>query len=1255
MITLEQYPGKIALLIGLTLVGMVTNPSLATPLSIADAPLFLSINIPPNLVLTLDDSGSMSRAFTPDLCGNPNGICSSDPDSRLDHRYLKSSYYNPIYYDPIETYNPPLDASSNPLITAFANAYINGFDTSYGTVNLSTNYAASAGLWLHSSTDRARQFMRNYPAAADNLDHFHTGVTTNASPPTFTIADYADLVGSGSRSDNIFSVKVNGIVATDVGTFTGSCTTANDPASINQYKINISGSTATFCFLANAAMQNKPVEVIHRKTTGAYYYLFDASNSGCDGTATDNDCYDIKFVSTTSGPGGTDERQNFANWYSFFRTRNLMTVTTASRAMATVSPTFRVAWQALNSCRSTTTSLVTSDCEGWATTATNFSNVINNFSGTHRTNFYNWLFRLKTYTATPLREAMARVGNYYMTAGDGSPYDNDFSTAGSAQHSCRRNYHVLMTDGIWNDSVFGYGNKDNSSATFPDGAAYSPTRPYLDANLNSLADVAFHFWSTDLRTNLANNLQTSYLDRSGNASVQYANPKNNPATWQHMVNYTVGLGLTTFLNNSGLTWGGNTYSGSYSALSDGSRNWPTVGANLDGNTGDLWHAAINSRGTFFNVENPSDMEGAFNTILTSISVATSSSAALAANSTGIQIGTLLYQARFNSQDWHGQLIAFAVQGDGSLSSAQWDASTLIPTHASRNIYSHNVSAGQAFLSCAANLSASQKLALDTNASGVVDNLCSNRLAWLRGDSSREQRFASGIFRNRTASVLGDIINSDPAFVMSEDYGYAGSTVTMAEKSSYAAFVTGKASRIPAVYVGANDGMLHAFRADVGNVSSGRELFAYVPAGVYGNLSRLTDPAYAHKYFVDGPPSVSDAYLSGAWKTVLLGGLGVGGKSVYALNISNPNSFAATDVLWEYTDSTDLGNTYSQPQIARLHDGQWAAVFGNGYNSTSDKAFLYVVRLSDGALIKKIAAGSSTSNGLSTPVLYDADGDKITDSVYAGDLQGNLWKFDLSSIDSTIWGLANGGVPLFTARNASSQVQPITVQPVVGGHPSGGVLVYFGTGRYLTSTDPANIEIQSFYAVWDNGTVGTVTRSQFQPQTIIAETTEFGFNLRETSRSTVDWSGGKRGWYLDLVPSTGAAGERVVSTALLKLDRIIFSTLIPSSDPCVPGGESWLLELDTVTGSGPSSGGSPFDFNNDNIFDSNDNLASGNAASGVKSTVGITKTPTWLESNTPGVAFKELSGTSGNIMTIKNKSDIPPGGVPVWRVYWKQIR
>lgn len=1170
-------------------------PPAGAVLNIADAPLFLTVSVTPNLILTMDDSYSMWSAYVPD---------SIDSDAAT--KRFKANSYNALYYNPSVAYAIPARGDGVSYTTVFTAARLNGFDSAKGTLNLSSAYRATV-----------------------SYDHAGTSQATNGS------------------------------------------------------------------------------------NEAAYYYLWyaktnppSAKPANCNDTVADDDCY-IKVVvgsgADIAAGNATQQKQNFANWYSFYRTRALAAMSGAMSAVTSLkSNEVRLAWQGLTSCNSFGTT-----CRGYD--AANHENRMRTLDATktgsatetHRSDFYNWLHRLDLSGATPTRTALKRAGEYYRTSGLSAPYvkepyvDNStYAFDGTTRElSCRKNFHIVFTDGLWNNALSADTNPtlaapadaDSSNATLPDGTGYLPRAPYRDINVaasssysnsNSLADIAFRYWSTDLRSDLADKITPYYVDRSGAASAQYWNPRNDPASWQHMVNFTIGLGLSSTLaagckydsganpvvadpNNPNCpAWGGNTFAGDYAALALGTKNWPKINPNVtspgrepDGHVYDLWHAAINSRGQFFSVDSPDALNSAFKSALTSILNANPSSAALAANSTSLQTGTLVYQARFDSQDWHGQFIAYAVQGDGSIGNPQWDASTLIPAAASRNIVTFDGSSAKTFSNCNSSLSAVQRLALDTDAGGTVDNKCPDRLAWLRGDGSKEQRFTGGIFRNRTLSVLGDIVNSDPAYVKNENHGYAASIVTMPEKSSYQAFITAKASRTPMIYVGANDGLLHAFRADIGHPNSGREAFAYLPAGVYGNLSKLTSPAYSHKMFVDGPPAVGDAYFGGGWKTVLVGGLGGGGKSVFALDVSNPDSFGTANVLWEFADASDLGHTYSQPQIGRLHNGEWAAIFGNGYNSASDKAFLYIVRLSDGALLKKIPTDASTGNGLSTPYLQDANGDKIIDAVYAGDLQGNLWKFDLSSSSIAAWGLGNGGNPLFFARNNANQVQPITSQPKVAPHPNGGTLVYFGSGSYLEGSDPADTEVQSFYAVWDNGVAPLSTRADLQVQTIESESNEFNYQLRTTSANSVDWAGGRRGWYMDLVPPAGTGGERVVSMPLIKYDRVIFVTIKPSDDPCVPGGESWVMELDLVTGKRTTV--SSFDFNNDDQFDGTDMLASGKTASGVKSTVGITKTPVWLESTaTLGVAFKELSGTSGNLMTLKNKGNTT--AKPVIRLFWQQI-
>jgi len=1210
-----RYLNRTALLLSVASIVWMSAPAQAT-ITLADSPLFLTVAVPPNVTVTLDDSGSMQRAYVPELCSGNNMDCSF-----LDNARVKSGTYNGLYYNPNITYPVAKDANGTALTTSFTHAYKDGFDQSLGWVDLSKDYRPDAAFELSGSTAN-ESFMGH--AASGDTSHF--------------------------RCSSSQCQYKNGTVWTNAP-IAKSCSSSN----VNTNCLGVGVTTTA------SSMASYP----------AYYYLFNASKSGCSATSVDTDsCYDIKFI-TSSSPA--TEQQNFANWFTFARTRNLATRTAASLAFADLDSSVRVAWQSLNTCNT----LPTSSCKG-RKGSPQWSNAIKPFSGTHKSDFYAWLAQLPTANSTPLPAAMKRVGEYYKQSGENSPYDNDLTTSNSGELACRRNYHVMMTDGEWNTAL-SFGNKDGANTALPvvsgqpesDVTQYTPISPYKDSYSDTLADIAFYYWSQDLRSTLSNNLLPLYRDRTGTANNQYWNAKNDPAKWQHMVNFTIGLGLSGFLEDAGLTWGGDTYSGSYADLVSGTKAWPKADttANNPANVADLWHAAINSRGLFFNANDPAALSAAFKNALLAISDDSGSSAALSTNSTSVQVGTtVVYQAKFN-RDWSGTLLALPVQANGSIGALLWDASTLIPAAASRKIYTYNDDLtpspphGVTFSSCS-NLSAAEQAALNTNSSGTTDGLCTDRLNWLRGSSAKEQR-NSGPFRNRTTTVMGDVINSDPAYVQAVNYGYANLPSGTPGQSTYASYLASNASRTPMVYVGANDGLMHAI-----NATTGAEVFAYLPRGVYGNLSALTDPNYTHRYTTDGPITVGDAYLGSTWKTILVAGLNGGGKTVYALDVTNPDTFDESKVMWEFTDA-DMGDSFSQPQIGILQDGQWVAVFGNGYNSTGGGSYLYVVDLQTGALLKKIKASDNAgddNNGLSTPLLFDANGDNLIGTVYAGDLQGNMWKFTLSGLPAS-WGVAFAGTPLFQARNASNQAQAITAQPKTAGNPLGGTMVVFGTGRYLTSGDVFDTTVQSMYGIRDNGSAVS-GRTQLQQQQFNMQITDSasGKTVRSVTNNSVDWTT-KKGWYLDLMDLNGstltAAGERIISTPLIKLGRAIFTTVKPSTDPCIPGGTSWLLEVDAV--SGGTFPNSILDINNDGSFNQSDNV-NGNVVGGVLlDGLGMSKTPVWLDpptdsnDNTPGrAAYKVSTGTSGGFATTKNKPANAPPTPPstpgvTTRRSWIQIR
>lgn len=1165
------------------------------PIALPSAPLYLAGGVAPNLVVTLDDSGSMTWGYVPDSLGRYAKVeseCkndgakgfsifysydSNDTTGNKTYRYFLSGDYNAQYYNPNTTYLAPLKYDGTPYTTSFASAYTNGFDTGSTPVNLASNYQPTFGFQPQSNHCYAK----------------HAAIDT----------------GSGKQ----FS---------------------SDEAKVP-----------------------------------AYYYRYEIGGTGCTGadiSKTNEACYVYTAV-------GAAEQQNFANWYSFYRTRNLATVSAATRAFNNLPGTMRLGWQALNvvdvSNPNRCGDLTSGACKGWD--GVSRDNRIRTLSASgHKQNFYDWLVKLPANGGTPLRAALGRVGEYYKTAsGTNNPYAEDPQVKEGTQHSCRANYTIMMTDGIWNGSAAGNsdanGNVDNTAKSLPSGPgpdgptsytppAYTPSAPYADDNSGSLADVSFYYWANDLRTDLINNVPRSprSLDKlveDGKTipTTDYFSPQNDPASWQHMVTYTVGLGLTTTFPTltPALDWAGDTYTGSYSKLASGDVKWPTAGTDKPGNVADLWHAALNGRGLFFSAEDPKSLGDAMQEMVNNIISRSSSAASIATNSKKLDTSTTIYQASFDSGNWTGDLEAYAVKSDGTLATKSdgsladplWKASTKIPAAAARKIWTFNGTAGAAF-------------------SGAVDTslgLTADVVNYLRGDQSNEQDKVGGTFRTRT-SLLGDIVNSDPLFVAEENFGYG--TLSGTEGTDYMTYVEGKSSKTPVIYVGANDGMLHAFKA-----SDGTELFAYVPSLVYANLPELTKPSYSHKYFVDGAPTVGDVYYGGsAWKTVLVTPLGAGGRGVFALDISKNFSlsdFDGSDVLWEFDGKNatagstlnDMGYPVGSAAIGRFKDGKYYAVFGNGYGSANCRSGLFMVQVDAPSNVKYFDTGkgactsATTQNGMSTPSLVDYDGDRIIDAIFAGDLLGNLWKFDVSA---ATWGIALGGA-MFTATG-----QPITAPVEVGPAPatsSGKAMVYFGTGRYLLSGDENDKSKQSFYGLLDEDKV--VSSTKLVKQSIVYEDA----NARVVSSETLNWAS-KQGWYLDLLPPSGTAqGERVLSVPLLRYGRVIFNTSIPSADPCVLGGTGWLMELDAATGGNLTY--SALDMNNDGLFNEYDYVTTGKDADGkdIKSPVAGKKSgsmslnqPTVITAGAKEYKFNSDIKKGISVTTEKSGSSNP-------RSSWRQLQ
>src|SRR5574343_712510 len=691
-------------------------------------------------------------------------------------------------------------------------------------------------------------------------------------------------------------------------------------------------------------------------------------------------------------------------------------------------------------------------------------------------------------------------------------------------------------------------------------------------------------------------------------------------------------------------------------------------------------ASAGGTGTAYSANNTNTLNSALYAIFQDILTKNGSAASVAANSTSLNATSAIYQAKFDSADWSGQFLSYVIGTDGVVpTSPTWDAAQVLPAHSSRNIATFKPSNrhGIPFV-WPANASSPTSTELDT---GQTSALGSNGvLSYLRGDASNEGTEGSS-YRSRPVSKLGDIVNSSPVYVGKPSMGYDDSIETQA----YSSFVSAKASRTPTLYVGGNDGMLHGFRA-----SDGVEIMGYVPSSVYSNLASLSSKTYSHHYFVDGSPTVSDVYYGGAWHTVLVGGLNGGGQGIYALDVTDPASLTQSNaqsfVLWEFLDrdtdvstnsnsnfDADLGYTYSRPSIGKMHNGQWVAVFGNGYNNTdadgsassSGNGVLYIVDIQTGNLIKKLdtktgyssSSNGTTPNGLSSPALADVDNDDIIDFIYVGDLQGNMWKFDVTSSNPNSWGPAYGSsanpTPLFTAKYGSV-AQHITVEPIFVSHPNGGYMVLFGTGKYIETGDNATTgqTTQTYYGIWDNGSALGSSRSNLLQQSLLEEVSVNGSEWRLTSSNIANWTS-EKGWYMDLYNTDGGntdnRGEKQVTSALISSNRLVFTTLIPSTSACSGGGNSWLMEIDPINGGRLYS--SPFDVNNDGNYTNSDFTTGGSVttASSVSGTKlgGIAGQPTVI--GYPGHGQKKFGSLSTGVISATNESAGSTG-----RMSWREI-
>jgi len=865
--------------------------------------------------------------------------------------------------------------------------------------------------------------------------------------------------------------------------------------------------------------------------SGAFYFKFN-NGTGCSTNPRADSCYTRVDLASESAA----QRQNFANWFAFYRTRAMASKAGVSAAFQQQGTSIRVGYGSINKTIPTAH--------------------VANFSAGARSGFFTWLHGLDIpKNGTPLLGALDGAGKYFETD---LPWRTNPSSDSSALLECRQNFTILMTDGYYGDSsaMSDEDSTDGTLITGPKGKSYTykAANPFKDGRGGTLADIAMHYWKKDLRPDLDNTVPFSGA---------------NPAFWQHMVTFGVGLGVT----------GSVPTKTAFDAVNSGSAiNWWGGSANQN-KINDLMHAGVNSRGGFFSADDPKSFAEGLSATLNTIQERVGSASNIAATAiNSLQTESNLYQARYVAGKWGGDLWSYDVN---NVNVPVWKASEKMPSPSSRNILLGNVVGGARNFAWSSLTTAEQ--ATFDNQPAIID--------YLRGDNSKEQS-KGGSYRDRI-SPIGDLVNSSPELVgapidMSyHRYSWPGA-------ADYRSFLNGSPkSRTPMIYVGGNDGMLHGF-----NSETGVEVFAYIPttlltpvSGGLNLLKQYSEPSYSHRFSVDGSPTVADVYIDGSWKSILIGSMGRGGNSLFAIDVTNPTAVSASKVLWDKSFA-EMGVYLGKPQVHRMESGNWAIVVGYGLNNSTHKSGLLVIDIRTGNILKALPTSAGTAsdpNGMSEVNVLDTDDDGSIDWVYGGDLHGNVWKFDLSSASASSWAIANSAQPLFQAKDGSGNRQKITGGVMSSIDPkTGKSWVFFGTGQYLNQDDPSNNQTQTWYGIIDGPAVSS--RSELVQRTI----TNVGDNRVVTAVNSLE--PGKKGWYMDLIDPR----ERIVDLPVVIGGDLVMNTMIPDTNVCNPSGSGYIMAVSPYVGGRLKK--TFFDISDDNEFDVKDKVKVGSElvdVSGIK--------------------------------------------------------
>ncbi|HEX5804605.1 MAG TPA: PilC/PilY family type IV pilus protein [Azospira sp.] len=837
----------------------------------------------------------------------------------------------------------------------------------------------------------------------------------------------------------------------------------------------------------------------------------------------------------------------------------------------------------------------------------------------------------------------------------------------------------------------------NFSATafagYTAGSAASAPLPYRDGNnaADTLGDIAYYYYTSDLRSAALDNCSntigaTTYANLCENNVLGAGKDVNQQ---QHMTTFTIGLGASgSILYERDYETAPKDADGSsvqYYDIKNGTSTWPDpIDNSGEERIDDLWHAAVNGRGTYYSASNAENLADGIRSALAGISARTGSSSAAATSTLQpTESDKGVFVALYRTVAWDGEVKKYDIDpNSGELSeNPSWQARDQLDTRIAaagaaqdgRSVKYFSAGAGNQLNEFTyANLSSDgqaghfddfcsktplpDQCGVDANDLGAPQrsaaDLGDNLVKYLRGQTTHEDENSNPapLYRGRE-HALGDIVSAVPVYQKQPKHTFGDYDTT------YGEFKAAMAERAATLYVAANDGMLHAFNAD-----SGAERWAYVPSFVMPGLWQLADRAYAnnHRYFVDGPPVVADVCglstatgCTGAdeWRSILVAGLNKGGCGYYALDVTDP---ANPKGLWEFTHE-QLGYSYGVPQIARRKDGRWVVLVSSGYNNipsggcpnstaaSDGNGYVFVLDALSGTLLDLIptylsgttpAGTTTTPSGLAQLNLHVDNGSTgIAGRAYGGDLLGNVWRIDF---DDNLLPDGKEATLLAQLKSATNVPQPITIRPelnTVKMSNAGYNAVFVATGRYLGTSDPSDASQNTIYALKDTlaGTIADVRGATMVARSLLQTTNGKGQTIRTVSGDAMDWAS-RDGWYIDLNPGNQSPGERVTVNTELTFNLWKVAANVPDANVCNAGGYSYLYSIDTSTGKALTT--------------------ASDGAVGVR-----------LSGNALVVGIKTVRLLNGRLVSIVTDSSgqvhIDDGGQPTsslraWRTSWREI-